>query len=318
MPRRKESTLLSYFSTKSQRSDPFSSPVVVKKKKKRRVEEDFDNDSNGEPVSSSGSATTSEGESSKASVKDDYCDCESIEKQFNALRQMNKPAPGNKRQKKQKEQVYLDFGQASFGKQIICPICNFMYVHGVKDDEAQHKKICTEYTRGVLFQGWKNEKVVQTFDGDRKERIIQIRSSDPSHHLAKVAHLKSIVDTEMSFSPAKIPKDLTHFLYISSKKRILGYVSVHPISFAYPLLNKSTRSTKKQKAILGVFQIWTHSSGRRKGIAKKLVDIARDKMIFGMYVEKQNVAFSSPTADGMNFAESYLGEDSHLLVYDCI
>lgn len=49
------------------------------------------------------------------------------------------------------EQLYLDLGQKDFGKQIICPICGMLYIHGLIDDTKQHDNICIQYQQGVNF-----------------------------------------------------------------------------------------------------------------------------------------------------------------------
>jgi len=76
------------------------------------------------------------------------------------------------------------------------------------------------------------------------------------------------------------------------------------------------RSTRATKAMMGVHQIWCHRLHRRKGIARTLVDMARDKLVYGMTVPFDLVAFSSPTVDGAAFARRY-SETERPLVYDC-
>jgi N-acetyltransferase len=66
---------------------------------------------------------------------------------------------------------------------------------------------------------------------------------------------------------------------------------------------------------MGVHQLWTHKSHRQKHIARTLVDAARGKLIFGMTVPHNLVAFSSPTVDGALFAKKYSFPDAPL-VYD--
>ena len=66
-----------------------------------------------------------------------------------------------------------------------------------------------------------------------------------------------------------------------------------------------------------VYQIWTLKHQRRKGIAHHLVNIARDKLMYGMRIDKPQIAFSSPTGEGIKFAKNYMGEKHNVLVYDC-
>ena len=133
---------------------------------------------------------------------------------------------------------------------------------------------------------------------------------------------------------------LTSYLYVSNK-RVVGLLLVKRIQRAYPVvIPKSiiidtnndkinnhqgessssssfsiSRSLKSSRALLGIHQIWVHSSHRNKGIASKLVTAARDHLIFGMMIPLELIAFSSPTMEGLRFAKSYVGVERPL-VYD--
>lgn len=45
-------------------------------------------------------------------------------------------------------QVYIDCGQSKFG-QILCKQCGMLYMPGIAEDEAQHKRLCQAYTLGI-------------------------------------------------------------------------------------------------------------------------------------------------------------------------
>lgn len=272
------------------------------------------------------------------------------------------------KKKSKAQQMYLDFGQASFGKRSICSICNTLIVHGLEEDESQHEKVCKEYKYGVSFQ-IKNVRIIYDFSklglsssmfrDDDKENgyIVEIRPSDSVTLRRKVLDVKRIVDQELGFAilgsastssssqddttsnqnileseeRGKTFDQKTVYLYIENK-RVVGFCSVHVITKAYELMDiKSqhqnvdlsqstrneayTRSNTPTKAIIGVHQLWVHTSHRKKSIASKLVDAARSKLVFGMYVPHNLVAFSSPTMDGAKFAKRYCDPDPPL-VYD--
>ena len=249
----------------------------------------------------------------------------------------NKPM---KRQKLQSNQLFLDFGQTSFGKQTICKICGMLVVHGLDEDSQEHDKICKDYKEGVACIGWKNERAIVTFGKD--DRVLEVRPDDAQQHKKKVLEVKKIVDIELGFASSDgrnkkegtIDDDanMTSYMYIS-KKRVVGLLMVKRIQRAYELFpskhgseggcsdtvedNSSSisRSLKPSKALLGVHQIWVHKSHRHRGIASKLVTAARDHLIFGMMVPLELVAFSSPTDEGLRFAKSYVGSDRPL-IYD--
>ena len=248
-----------------------------------------------------------------------------------AKQQIAKKEPPIKRQKQQSNQLFLDFGQTSFGKQMICNICGMLRVHGLDEDDAQHDKICKEYKEGVTCIGWKNEREVSSFGKD--DRILEVRPEDAQLHKKKVQEVKKIVDIELGFASgsssnkheADDANNMTSYLYIS-KKRVVGLLVVKRIQRAYELkeggcggANHSSssisRSLQPSKALLGIHQLWVHNSHRHGGIASKLVTAARDHLIFGMVVSSELIAFSSPTDDGLNFAKRYTGSERPL-IYD--
>jgi hypothetical protein len=50
------------------------------------------------------------------------------------------------------EQLYLDFGQASFGRQTQCPQCGTLYVEGVPEDVAAHARVCRDFSHGIALR----------------------------------------------------------------------------------------------------------------------------------------------------------------------
>lgn len=248
---------------------------------------------------------------------------------FSKTDNTNKPT---KKLVDQSNQLFLDFGQNSFGKQTICNICGMLRVHGLDEDDAQHAKICKEYKEGVTCLGWKNERQVGTLGKD--DRILEVRPEDAQQHRNKVLEVKTIVDKELGFArrniddPSSAEDEMTCYMCIS-KKRVVGLVMVKRVQRAYELLpseegdgannnggtSSISRSLKPSKALLGVHQIWVHRLHRHRGIASKLVTAARDHLIFGMVVPLELVAFSSPTDEGLRFAKSYVGSERPL-IYD--
>jgi N-acetyltransferase len=262
-----------------------------------------------------------------------------------------------KKTSSRQQQLFLDFGQTSFGKRTVCNICGMLRVLGVAEDDAQHDKICKDYKEGVTCLGWKNERIMEEFGGKTgSDRILEVREGDALQHRRKVLDVKRIVDSELGFAVSsggrghddgladnnEVAKEdslngLTSYLYVSNK-RIVGLLLVKRIQRAYQVVvpnfktnnNKNiknnhdessslsfsiSRSLKSSRALLGIHQIWVHSSHRNKGIASKLVTAARDHLIFGMMIPLELIAFSSPTMEGLRFAKSYVGVERPL-VYD--
>jgi N-acetyltransferase len=108
------------------------------------------------------------------------------------------------------------------------------------------------------------------------------------------------------------------YLYIRNR-RVIGLVTAESIRYAFLLLDDFKRSQEKQKAIIGIHQMWVHSKFRRQGIASCLVDTVRERMVYGCVIQRDQVAFSSPTFAGASFARQYsaAGDSQDVLVYDC-
>lgn len=73
--------------------------------------------------------------------------------------------------------------------------------------------------------------------------------------------------------------------------------------------------SKPDPAILGISRIWTSNQHRKKGIASRLLDCARSDFLYGMKIEKANVAFSQPTESGGNLARKWYGSKAGWHVY---
>eukprot|EP00970_Alexandrium_tamarense_P019126 scaffold13625_cov159-Alexandrium_tamarense.AAC.2 len=264
-------------------------------------------------------------------------------------RTTTRPLKRQKTHKKQQQQLYLDFGQSTFGKQSICSLCGMLRVHGLQEDDDQHDKVCRDYKEGVVFGGgWKNERCVGRFggcssssggggsgkSGGEEGRIVEVRPEDGVVMKQKVLEVKEIVDKEMGFAVASKRsggedgedqlEGITSYLYIA-KKRVVGLLLVKHVKRAYELLSNDddtkgshsnndiskqtqqqhqhqhslSRSLKPHKALLGIHQIWVHSSHRHQKIASNLVESARGNFIFGMTVPLELIAYSSPTLEGV-------------------
>ncbi|KAG2392583.1 hypothetical protein C9374_011308 [Naegleria lovaniensis] len=60
-----------------------------------------------------------------------------------------------------------------------------------------------------------------------------------------------------------------------------------------------------KRAVCGVNRIWVKEEHRRNGIASKLLDAVREHYVYGIHLEKSDIAFSPPTPKGAYFARVY-------------
>lgn len=68
--------------------------------------------------------------------------------------------------------------------------------------------------------------------------------------------------------------------------------------------------------VAGVLQIWVAPNARRLGVARKLLDAARQHICYGMVVPRRDLGFSQPTEQGALFAANYCEQSSReIFVY---
>jgi len=67
--------------------------------------------------------------------------------------------------------------------------------------------------------------------------------------------------------------------------------------------------------VVGVSRIWTSRTFRKKGIANNLLDCVVTQFIYGLDIEKEQVAFSQPTDMGAALAKNWYGAETGWCVY---
>jgi hypothetical protein len=74
-------------------------------------------------------------------------------------------------------------------------------------------------------------------------------------------------------------------------------------------------STDSDPVTLGISRIWTSNQHRKNGIATRLLQSARSDFVYGLHIEKAQVAFSQPTESGGNLARKWFGCQAGWHVY---
>ncbi|XP_054843129.1 N-acetyltransferase ESCO2 [Eublepharis macularius] len=226
-----------------------------------------------------------------------------------------------------KDQMVIDAGQKHFGA-TVCKSCGMVYSVANPEDEAQHGQYHQRFLEGIKYVGWKNERVVAEFwDG----KIILVRQSDPKYAIKKVEDVRELVDNELGFKQVALacPTQTQTYLFVSVNK-IVGCLIAEPVRQAFRVLSEPVESptknslehhrawccsTKPEKVVCGVSRIWVFSLMRRKGIARRLVDVVRHRFVFGSCLSINEIAFSDPTPDGKLFAAKYC-QTPNFLVYN--
>mmetsp|Transcript_15225 Transcript_15225/g.31391 ORF Transcript_15225/g.31391 Transcript_15225/m.31391 type:complete len:356 (-) Transcript_15225:1671-2738(-) len=239
-----------------------------------------------------------------------------------------------KRKRSSKEtnpsQLFLDLGQKSFAKRTLCRICGMLFVHGVAQDKVTHEKTCLNFTKGVPFRHHIKASRVLTVpvvnsEHEKNCKIVEIRSSDSSTLRKKVEAVRSIAHNELGFVCDDLHIFRTTFLFVKDQ-RVIGMLAIEPVSVAFVLLPSTLeRLSNPVPVSMGVHTIWVHSRCRGQKVASRLLDAARAKFLYGSsQLAIHQIAFSSPTQSGIDFATSYLrqngkdGANPQLLIYESV
>ncbi|NXG61011.1 ESCO2 acetyltransferase, partial [Hemiprocne comata] len=250
-----------------------------------------------------------------------------------------KPSHTSQKSKKGKElckrsgdQMIIDAGQKHFGA-IVCKSCGMIYTAASLEDEAQHIQHHERFLEGLRYVGWKKERVVAEFwDG----KIVLILPDDPKYAVKKAEDVREIVDNELGFKQVSLscPAKTKIYLFVSNEKMIVGCLVAESIKQAFRVLSEPGAaaspgqdvlqhhrawrcSTEPEPAICGISRIWVFGLWRRKGIARRMVDVVRSTFMYGSYLSTQEIAFSDPTPDGKLFATKYC-QTPNFLVYNFI
>ncbi|KFP50295.1 N-acetyltransferase ESCO2, partial [Cathartes aura] len=222
--------------------------------------------------------------------------------------------------KRSSDQMIIDAGQKHFGA-IVCKSCGMIYTAASPEDEAQHIQHHERFLEGLRYVGWKKERVVAEFwDG----KIVVILPNDPKYAVKKAEDVREIVDNELGFKQVSLscPAKTKIYLFVSNEKMIVGCLVAESIK-QVRVINCMGRgrawrcSTEPEPAVCGVSRIWVFGLRRRKGIARRMVDVVRSTFMYGCYLSTDEIAFSDPTPDGKLFATKYC-QTPNFLVYNFI
>ena len=220
-------------------------------------------------------------------------------------------------------QTYLDLGQRSFARIIECPECGFAYTHGEEHDEAAHRTHHRAWAKqGVWVRGAlaKLHTVAQC-DDDAMSCIVLLRLTDGPEAVRKLNEVKQLLDAELGCTP-NLPEGAQAYLCIDrTSGRLRGCALAEPLERAYSAVPPSDASTLRdghrddddgvmlhdgivRDALCGISYIWTEPHFRRHGVARALLDSARQHFAAGIHIPRDMLAFSQPTASGWRLASA--------------
>ncbi|CAH9080628.1 unnamed protein product [Cuscuta epithymum] len=157
--------------------------------------------------------------------------------------------PQNLNKKRNYAQFHLELGQSDFVLHT-CNVCGFEYATGEEADEKVHQTIHRNYTRGIPFKGWQNERIIPT--SSETGRIILVLNDDPSPWRNKVLEVVKMMEIELGdgwiyHQQCKV------YLFITFG-RIAGCVIVERINRAYRFVSSSSGNGSNNSAKTEVSQ----------------------------------------------------------------
>lgn len=204
------------------------------------------------------------------------------------------------------------------------------YHPSTPDDEALHKRFHAKSTGGVDFtlkpppRG--DQRVVwRASEGDAY--VLGVSRTATAAEKRKAKEVMEVVDSELGAAEIDLwqkedeevgggGERFRVYLYVQGRKCV-GLCLAERIKRAYCVVDDGPQGgggsvsveETARPALMGVSRIWTCSSHRRRGIAARLLDCARETFIYGMHLEKSMVAFSQPTESGGSLARGWFCGD---------
>ncbi|XP_031255980.1 protein CHROMOSOME TRANSMISSION FIDELITY 7 [Pistacia vera] len=130
-------------------------------------------------------------------------------------------------------QFHLELGQSDFFLHI-CSTCGIQYAAGDEEDEKDHKTFHKNYTHGVQFKGWRNERVVHMPSVERGHIVLVLDCDSPAQR-NKVQEVVKMMEIELGEGWI-FHKLCKVYLFISSQ-RVAGCLIAEPIREAFKVLS---------------------------------------------------------------------------------
>jgi hypothetical protein len=170
--------------------------------------------------------------------------------------------------------------------------------------------------------------ILQTFS-DKMSEIIMVHRNELMRYTNfrnKCLEIKEHVDEQLGFLQDERQFFDNHnycmLMYLVSG-RVVGCLIAEQITFGHPIeytceSSQNVESVhikidEREKAVLGVSRIFVDEGNRKKNVATRLLDSARQNIVSNYSVRKSYCAFTQPTSAGHEFIRRYMNGAQYLV-----
>ncbi|KAJ6647616.1 N-acetyltransferase eco, partial [Pseudolycoriella hygida] len=213
-------------------------------------------------------------------------------------------------------QLQIDAGQKSFGSKY-CSDCGMFYTLHVPEDEVLHQNFHDKMVGVLSFRGWTEENLVENVkEWGHTGRIIWSNKMDTKAHVSRVSEILHIINEDLGYNNMELQENAIVYLAVA-RKVLIGVCVAEPLKEAHKTYTKENLDYIDSKNVFpvkcGISRIWVTPQFRRHGVATRLINAIRSHFIRGYELSPNELAFSTPTVMGKQFAQSVT---SNILVYD--
>ncbi|KRX87927.1 N-acetyltransferase ESCO2 [Trichinella pseudospiralis] len=216
------------------------------------------------------------------------------------------------------DQMILDAGQKEFGNKY-CTVCGMHYNPDNGNDFLSHEKYHRQIVKPTFFMNKCQERMVPKIVQFSDSFIGKINLCKGESAIKPwIARIVQFACNEIGSSFDELfSKEYNYQLYIFVNERrrleIAGLLLVEHQHRAFPRMQFMIDERECFSVLMGVVMIWIAPSCRRKRIATRLLDFARNNFLLGTNIQTSEIAFTDLTPAGLKFAENYC--HSNILLY---
>ncbi|KRZ30910.1 Dachshund -like protein 1 [Trichinella pseudospiralis] len=216
------------------------------------------------------------------------------------------------------DQMILDAGQKEFGNKY-CTVCGMHYNPDNGNDFLSHEKYHRQIVKPTFFMNKCQERMVPKIVQFSDSFIGKINLCKGESAIKPwIARIVQFACNEIGSSFDELfSKEYNYQLYIFVNERrrleISGLLLVEHQHRAFPRMQFMIDERECCSVLMGVVMIWIAPSCRRKRIATRLLDFARNNFLLGTNIQTSEIAFTDLTPAGLKFAENYC--HSNILLY---